>query len=231
MKRILPLLALALALAPPFARGGQVIDRIVAIVNGHVVLQSEWDDALCFEAFTEGRPLAQLSEQDRAAALDRLIDQELLREQVQAEQMETAPAEEVQKKVEEIRSQHPEAASEQAWKALLASYGLDERKLKARLAQQLALLRQIDVRLRPTVQVDATDIEAYYKNTFLPQMHKAGAADVPLAEVSARIREILTQQKVNDLFTAWMQSLRHESKIHTNVALPSGAGNVGGASQ
>jgi hypothetical protein len=213
------------------ARAGEVIDRIVVIVNGHVVLQSDWDDAVCFEAFSEGRPLGQISQEQRAATLERLVDQELLREQVSSEEHETVPVEEVRQKIQEVRSQHPEAATDSGWHALLAGYGLTEPKLEARLSQQLSALHQIDVRLRPTVQVDAASIEAYYKNTFLPQMHKAGAADVPLAQVSARIREILIQEKINELLTSWMQALRRESKIHSNVALPHPIESAGGASQ
>jgi len=231
MRRILPLLVLALLAAAPRARAGEVIDRIVVIVNGHVVLQSDWDDAVCFEAFSEGRPLAEISEQERAVTLDRLIDQELLREQVSARDRETVPAEEVHKKVQEIRNQHPDASSDSGWQSLLASYGLNERKLEAELSEKLSALHLIDLRLRPTVQVDAPTIEAYYKNTFLPQMHKAGEPDVPLAQVSARIREILIQQKINELLTSWMQALRRESKIHSNVALARSTETSGGASQ
>jgi len=57
----------------------EVIDRIVATVNGHVILQSDWEDALRYEAFRNRRPLDHLTAEDRKSALDHLIDQELLR--------------------------------------------------------------------------------------------------------------------------------------------------------
>ena len=63
---------------------GEVIDRIVATVNGHIILQSDWDEALCYEALLSGRTLGQFSEEDRRAVLDRLIDQELLGEQMKS---------------------------------------------------------------------------------------------------------------------------------------------------
>jgi hypothetical protein len=40
-------------------RPAEVIDRIVATVNGHIILQSDWDEALCYEALLNGRPLSQ----------------------------------------------------------------------------------------------------------------------------------------------------------------------------
>ena len=35
------------------AAASQVIDRIVATVNGRVILQSDWDEALCYEALLQ----------------------------------------------------------------------------------------------------------------------------------------------------------------------------------
>src|SRR5579872_2916802 len=74
---------IAMAIALPL-RAGDILDRIVATVNNHIILQSEWQDAVRYEAFLSGRPLDQVDGGDRKAALDRLIDQELLREQMRS---------------------------------------------------------------------------------------------------------------------------------------------------
>jgi len=78
MKRIATFGALVFALTVfcvQLARAGEVIDRIVATVNGRIVLESDWDDALCYEALLNGRPLSQFTSDERRAVLDRLIDQ------------------------------------------------------------------------------------------------------------------------------------------------------------
>src|SRR5207249_9164497 len=59
-----------------------IVDRIVATVNGHIILQSDWEDEIRYEAFINGRTLSSLTPATRKASLDRLIDQELLREQI-----------------------------------------------------------------------------------------------------------------------------------------------------
>jgi peptidyl-prolyl cis-trans isomerase SurA len=218
MRRISYLLLL-LFLVVNAAHAGDVIDRIVATVNGHVILQSDWDDAVRFEAFVEGRPLGQVTDQDRGRALDRLIDQELLREQAQGDAPQP-PADEVKQRISELQAQH-DCTTPDAWRATLARYGLDESSLESRLAHDIATLRQVEARLRPTVQIDSQSIESYYRNQFLPKLKQAGVQEVPLTAVSGKIREILTQQKVNQLFASWLQSLRAESKIHT-----SGAGSI-----
>jgi parvulin-like peptidyl-prolyl isomerase len=230
-RRIAWILGLGLA-ATPVVRAGEVIDRIAAIVNGHVILQSQLEDDLCFEALSGARPLDSLSVQDRRSALNHLVDQELLREQAQAADLPQLAPEQVQKRIQEIRAAHPEAVSDSGWRATLARYGLNEKQLESRVALELALLREVDNRLRPSVQIENERIESYYRDVFLPQLHKAGAPDVPLAEVSARIREILTQEKIDELFNSWLQSLRKESKVRTLLPLdPQADADTGGGSR
>ena len=217
--RKLPLLwMLVLALAP-LGHAADVVDRIVATVNGHVILQSDWDDAIRFEAFVEGRPLDRLSDQDRNRALDRLIDQELLREQAQNADASQPPAEEVQQRIMDLQKEH-KATSSSAWHSVLAHYGLAQKQVETWLAHDIAVLHQVEARLRPTVQIPPQTIETYYQQTFLPELRKSGAQDVPLAQVSGKIREILTEQKVNELFSSWLQTLRSESKINTSAPTP-----------
>src|ERR1700733_9304185 len=69
------------ALSRP-AMAGDVVDRVVTNINGHVVLQSDWEQEIALEALTNGRDPDSFTAVERKAALDRLIDQELLREQV-----------------------------------------------------------------------------------------------------------------------------------------------------
>lgn len=199
----------------PGLHAGKVIDRIVAIVNGNVILQSQLEDDLAFEALSEGRPVKALDDDGRHAALNHLVDQELLREQMQGSEIHQPSAEQIQKRIQDIRSANPGTESDAAWRATMARYGFSEQQLEARVVGQLALLREADVRLRPSVQIENERIAAYYRDVFLPKLHQAGAADVPLADVTSQIREILTQQKIDELFDAWLQSLRKESKVRT----------------
>lgn len=197
------------------AGAGEIVDRIVATVNGHIILQSDWDDALNYEAFSNGRSLDELTPDDRKAALDRLIDQELLREQMRSVDFQHAPQEEGTKHLLEIRKQYAGTETEQGWQAVLQRYGLTEGQLKQNIASTLDLMRLVDSRLRPTVNIDSKSIESYYNHELLPQLRGTGAKEPSLAEVSPKIKELLTQQKVNQLLTAWFQNLRSGSQIRT----------------
>jgi hypothetical protein len=48
----------------------------------------------------------------------------------------------------------------------------------------------------------------------VPQLKQTGASEVPLADVSGKIRELLTQEKVSELLVSWLQALRSESDVH-----------------
>jgi hypothetical protein len=195
------------------AWAGDILDRIVATVNNHAILQSEWQDATRYEAFVSGRALDQLQASDRKAALDRLIDQELLREQMRSSGFPHANSEEVEKRIQEIRKQYAGAESDAGWQAALARYGLTENDLRKRVTLQVDLMGLVDARLRPSVVIDSKSIEGYYNQELLPQLQHSGAQQAPLAEVTPKIKELLTQQKMNEMLVAWLQDLRSGSRI------------------
>ena len=215
-----PFLALAFS-----ASAAEVIDRIVATVNGHIILQSDWEDSLRYEACNSGRRLDRLTADERKSALDRLIDQELLRQQLRASDSPHSSPEEVAKRTAEIRKQYASAETEHGWRAVLASYGLTEEGLKSRVVVELDLLRLVDARLRPAVTIDSKSIESYYNQELLPQLRKSGRENAPLAEVTPKIKELLTQKKMNELLSAWLQDLRAGSEIHAE-ATPAEAGSA-----
>jgi peptidyl-prolyl cis-trans isomerase SurA len=216
---LLAMLATLLAWLPARA---EVVDRIVARVNGHILLQSDWDEALCYEALLNGRTLDQFSEDERRTVLDRLIDQELLGEQMKSALFQHASEAEAAARIVEARKHYQEASTSEGWQAVLSRFRLTEKDVLSHVEQQIDLMRLVDAHLRPAVQIDNKTIEAYYRETFVPQLKQNGAGEVALADVSSKIRELLTQEKVSELLVSWLQSLRSESK----VSIPGAAGSV-----
>jgi hypothetical protein len=209
----LALLLFALLLGPAYSTA-EVIDRIVATVNGRVILQSDLDEALCYEALLANRALADFTDDDRRGVLDRLIDQELLHEQMKSADFRHATDAEVSARIADARKQYPQAVTDDAWRSLLARFHVTEKSIFAHVQQQIDVMRLVDARLRPAVQIDAKSIEAYYRDQFVPKLKQSGATDVPLAEVSAKIRELLTEEKVSEMLVSWLQTLRSEGQVH-----------------
>ena len=204
-----------LAVAASLAATGEVIERVVATVNGQPILQSDWDEEFRYEAFMNRKPLESLTVQDRKEALDRVIDQELLRQQIKGSEFEEAFAQEPGDRIAELRKQFPEVKDDAGWKTKLEQYGMTEQDLTRHIALQLQLTRLITARLRPNVHIDSSSIETYYREKLLPQLRQSGVKNVPLVEVSPKIEELLAQQRVNELLAGWLHDLRAQSEIRT----------------
>jgi peptidyl-prolyl cis-trans isomerase SurA len=201
----------AVLAAPCF--GGQIVDRVVANVNGNVVLQSDWEQELAFEALLNDRTVDSFTSAERKAALDRLIDRELLREQVRSS--EAIPADQVAASVAEVRKLYPAAATGPGWRAILQRYGVTESALAKWLGEKILLMRLVEARLRPSIQIDQHAVESYYRDQLLPQLKRNGGREVALPEVFGRIRDLLAEQKLNQLLSGWLASLRSASHIQT----------------
>lgn len=206
------LLAAAFALVASALPAQQVVDRIIATVNSSPITQRDCELQLRYEALVEGHPLSSAVPPE---VLDRVIDQELVRQQMKGQDL-SVPASEVDGKVEQIRRQTADGDS--AWRAALAKYGITEGEVRDRVAVQLAVLHFVEQRLRPSVHVDAKAVEAYYRESLLPQLRQRGAAEVPLPEVEGKIEEVLAQRQMDQALSTWLQDLRRQAAVR--ILLP-----------
>src|SRR6266536_2359925 len=211
-------LLLGTALAVP-CLGGEIVDRVIANVNCHILLQSDWEQELALEALLDGRAVDSFTSAERNAALDRLIDRELLREQVRPSEATPAPL--VAARVTDVRKLLPEAATEEGWRTVLQRRGLTQSALEKRLGEEIQLTKLVEARLRPSIQIDQHAVETYYHDELLPQLKRTGGREVALPEVFGRIKDLLAEQRLNQLLSGWLASLRSASRIQT---LPSIAG-------
>ncbi|MBV9181436.1 MAG: SurA N-terminal domain-containing protein, partial [Acidobacteria bacterium] len=195
---------------------GQLLDRTIATVNDHVLLQSEWEDELRYECFMAKRSLKELSIEDRKAALDRLIDQELLREQMHSAEFKLVSAAEVDQQIEKLRGELTREAPSDAWRQSLSGYGISEKVIRDHIELELNQLRLLDARLRPSIQIDAPAVESYYREQMLPKL-PPGQRPV-LEQVAPQIRELLVETKMNELLNSWLGTLRTQARIKVLVS-------------
>lgn len=220
--------------AASIASVAEVIDGIVATVNGQPLFQSDWEDAICFEAFMQQKPIAQVSQADRVKALQRLLDRQLLEAQIGGETFLQPSPDDVAKDVAKLRAQLPHGADDQAWHQALAAYGLTSETLNEHLRAEVRILNFVEVRLRPNIHVQPEEVETYYKNQLVPDLQKNGSAVVTFNEAEPRIRELLVQQRMDELLDAWLHNLRQQAEIQSTVPIPdqnaaAEQGNISGA--
>jgi parvulin-like peptidyl-prolyl isomerase len=191
----------------------QVVDRMVAVVNKRVILESELDQTARVEFLLQGKPIGTLTQADRAAVLERLIDRALLDQQIANPAMLDPTPVELAAKIKEIRSGMPGALADERWNAVLAGYGLLQQDVEEQLTSQFRILRFIDLRFRGLVRVEKDAIAAYYQDRFLPEVRKRNGAEPKLSEVSDRIEQILAEQRIDDLLGNWLKTLRAQAHI------------------
>jgi parvulin-like peptidyl-prolyl isomerase len=192
-----------------------VVDRMVVVINKHVITQSDWDEQERFEALAEGR--SPKSVEHSAAALERLIDRELISEHITNVSFQHATPEQVAKQVSEIRKEiaAQQSQTDEDWKRTLAQYSLTEEDIEDIISAQLDVLRLVEVRFRSSVQVSPEEVAAYYKESFLPELTKTGSngSQPSLDQVKDKIKELLVEQRVNEMLNTWIQSLRNQADI------------------
>ena len=193
---------------------GEVVDRLVAIVNSDIVLESDVDEE---ERFTKLYPYGVTSgDTPRAQALTRLIDRDLILQQIR----QILPVDKAQIDSDEadLRKELPacqraDCKSDTGWAKFLASAGFTEDELRARLEQRQEVLHFIEQRFRSGIRISDKQIEDFYTQTMLPQYRKEHATPPSLEVLSPRIEELLLQQQVSKLLDSWLKSLRETGNV------------------
>ncbi|HZR64194.1 MAG TPA: hypothetical protein VFA85_03545 [Terriglobales bacterium] len=188
-----------------------VLDRTVASVNGHVILFSDWNDEMRFECFASGGSVADLTAEEKQAALQRLIDQELLKEQLRLTDERPVEEEKLEKQIASLKDDYLRQHPGESWETALAKYHLSAKFIRNHVASELQELQLIDARFRPSAQVSAAEIDSYYKDQFVPKLPASDPVSLP--DATPKIREILVQGKIDQMLSSWLQTLRSQAQI------------------
>jgi hypothetical protein len=201
--------------APASSSQGIVLDRVVAIVNGDVLLDSDVDEERRFEMIQPYRGRGEIS---RDAAVQRLIDRTLiLQEAEQLPEMEVTN-QELDQQLATLRKDIPECKefhceTDVGWQRYLSDHGFTETEFRARWLKRMELLRYIEMRFRSGVHITDDQIKEYYESTMLPEYARRKVTPPKLETVSQRIQEVLLQQQVSNLLRDWLASLRAQGTV------------------
>ena len=207
------------AQAPPApempAVQGQELDRIVAVVNGDVILDSDVDEERRFNAL---QPYRDGTVFTRAKAIERLINRDLILQQAKLQPQAPIADADVAKEINELRKTIPECKqydceTEAGWQRFLSANGFTEETLAARWKVRMETLRFIEQRFRMGVRITPSEIKDYYEKVMLPEYAKQHATPPKLETISARIEEVLLQQQVSNLLGDWLKSLRAQGSV------------------
>lgn len=232
MKRTLALAAVCGALVVPAVSRAQstpaappqtasqpvVLDRVIAVINGDVILESDVTEE---QRFAQLEPFSVRPGSDTLQrAARRLANRTLILQQMKEQQGAgvTVTDEEVHQALQDLRTHLPQCRSfhcttADGWKAFLAAHDLTEQEVFDHWKQRLAILKFIDLRFRSGIRISNEEIQDYYRKSVLPVYQKQNEKPPQLDEISQRIQEILLQQHVNGLLQDWLTSLRGEGSV------------------
>ncbi|HVX66236.1 MAG TPA: hypothetical protein VHA11_06535 [Bryobacteraceae bacterium] len=187
-----------------------MIDRIAVTVDNQVITESQVIGQIRVTAFLNGEK-PDFSGPNRRKTADRLIEQTLVAREMELTRYPQPTIAEIQDTLKQVRSRFPDEAS---FTRSLAEYGIDLGELQESLRQQAALLRFIDLRFRPEVQVQESDVSRYCENVYLPERRKnGGAASLTLEQAMPLCEEDFTAQLVDTRVEAWLKDSRARARI------------------
>src|SRR5205814_527840 len=216
---------LRLALLPVLvsvAHAGDLLDRVLVTVNSRIILQSDLETELRLQKLMAGAPNGPTTQEDREAALDRLINRVLLQEEMQGLDLLSPTDPQVTTQISEVRRQIKSAESDEGWRKLLVDAGLTEDEVHERIAEEVNTNLFLEAKFRPSLRVNSARIQSYYKETLVPELKKKGAPLAALEQVTPQIEQILAEQTLNELFGEWIKGLRSQARmrvIDTSIKL------------
>ena len=184
-----------------------VVDRIAVTVGNQVITETEILKETALTAFLNGEKPSFTPESKRKAA-DRVVEQRLILRDYELGHYPEATEEQAKALLGETAKN---VGGEPELDRQLAAAGLSVGDLEQHLLWQLTLVRFVDLRFRPAIQVTAQDVQDYYTREILPKQ-KPGQR-VRLADVRDQILETLSAQRADQQLDQWMKHAKAVTRI------------------
>ena len=190
-------------------RGAVILDRIAVIVGNHVIKTSDLDRDIRLTAFLN-RVKAEFNPQTKKQSAERLIDQDLIRQEI-ANGNYRRPAEAEAATLEAQLVHDRFGGSDSEFARDLERSGLTRVELRTQLLWQITVLRFIDQRFRAGVFVSDDEVRQYVQQhqAELRKQNPGATAEV----LENKARELLEGEQVDKNFTDWLEQARKRIRI------------------
>jgi hypothetical protein len=206
-------LVLSMSATGARAQSGRVVDRIVARIEGDVILQSQVRELGAFQQLIEGH-----AESDDKL-LNELIEQWVVNTEASTSHFPEPAQSEAEREMTRLQK---DFSSPEAYSARLRELGLTSSQVRQMLNRQIYVERYLDYKFRTSVQVDSSQIDAYYQKELLPELAKKNEPAPGRRAVEEQIREVLVQRGISDLTAKWLD----ETKSRLKIEIAPGSGKL-----
>lgn len=199
--------------AYPAAVQGNQIDGIAARIGNDVVTESEVRQLEDYQRLVDGQA------QSRGAVIQELVDQWIVRGEAATTNFPHPTSNEVAQEFQALAKQF---TSLDNLEKQMSEMGLSKEAVHQMLERQLYYTRFLNYKFHAAADVTRAQIEAYYQKDFTAELEKRGLAVPPLDKVEAQIRELLTQESINEKAAQWLADAKAKLKIVIQPAEGSG---------
>lgn len=190
--------------------GAVILDRIAVIAGTHVIKASDIDRDIRLTDFLN-RATLDFSSTAKKASAERLITQQIIRDEIVSGGYRRPPEAEAAEFEAELRRDRF-GGSEQKLREALQRYKLTESELLEQLLWQITVLQFIDQRFRGGVVVTDPDVHSYY-DQHIAELRRESRKDSSLATLAPKIRMALEGERINQAFNDWLDQARKSERV------------------
>ena len=190
--------------------GGEIVDRMVALVNGRELIT--YSDLLWQLALQPGVPLDNPRQEDLRRALDVVIDQRLVLQEASKLPHARASRREIADAEAELIKRFP---SLEEFQRRLDRVGLTSEQLAEIIHDRIDMEKYLDFRFRSFTVVTPQEVESYYRDVYVPRRRRvAPGAIVPeLKAVYNDLQKELIENKIESDTDAFLEEARTNAQI------------------
>lgn len=206
MRAVALLLVLLAALAP-----AEMLDRVAARVGKDAITESTLRRHLRMEAFFAGTT-PELGPESRRKAAERLIDQILIRRELELNRFAPPSPADVDAQIGELSKLRHEDATALSVSLQRSGFSIDD--LHSEIQYQIMLLRFVDFRFSAGILVTDDEIQQAYEKEVTPEARQRNVPVPTADEARAGIVKLLKYRKTNLALEQWLAQARQQVKIH-----------------
>ena len=196
---------------PIFSARAEIIDRIAVSVGERVITVTDIEREIRVNAFLNGAQ-PDLSRANRRVTADKMVEQKLIQRELETSRYPQAGPAEIEPVLADFKSEH--FKDDDAYARSLAAYGITEQNVRAELLWQRNMLRFIEIRFRPGVQVTDEEVLKYFDGTVAPAARAAHPGEAPrLEDYRTQIEEKLTGDRADEEMNRWLELVRRRVQI------------------
>ncbi len=187
----------------------EIIDRIVVTVDHKVITESQLDEELRITALLDHQPLERDHEKRRAAA-DRLIEQTLVRKEMDLSRYPLPSHEDVLAYRHEVATQY---GGEEKLDKALVTYSVREEVLLEHLSFQLMTLRFLAYRFPPDLDISDQEITEAYQRKIAEWKQTHTGTPPPIGEIRDALKKSAVDERTESAFSTWLEESRKQVQI------------------